>query len=160
MTTQERVYAIGKQLFELTQGEQPSIFNRDFWQGKLMDFVMRDPSFKVDMFRFVDVLPVLTSTHAISQHIKEYLLLPHRQLPMVLSLAIRAAAGGIGSSLAAKAMRKNVIDMAQRFIVGTSAQEATPVLKALHEECMGFTADLLGEATLNTQEALDYRDRY
>lgn len=160
MTTQERVYAIGKQLFELTQGEQPSIFNRDFWQGKLMDFVMRDPSFKVDMFRFVDVLPVLTSTSAISQHIKEYLLLPHPQLPMVLSLAIRAAAGGIGSSLAAKAMRKNVIDMAQRFIVGTSAQEATPVLKALHEECMGFTADLLGEATLNTQEALDYRDRY
>src|SRR4029078_3005812 len=117
-------------------------------------------SFKIDLFRFVDVLPTLTTTDQISSHMRQYLLKPGRELPALLGTAIKLASGGIASGLAAKAIRKNVTDMAERFIVGTSAAEALPVLRDLYKHGFAFTVDLLGEATISDAEADVYQRRY
>jgi len=43
----------------------------------MMEWAMRDEHFKTQLFRFVDVLPALTSSAEVSRHLKEY----HRYRP-------------------------------------------------------------------------------
>ena len=73
---------------------------------------MRDPGFKVDLFRFVDVLPVLQTTSQVAGHVREYLLKDGRDLPGVLNTALKAASHGLTAGLAARAIKKNVAEMA------------------------------------------------
>src|SRR5262249_40434223 len=80
--------------------------------------------------------------------------------PTLLGAAIKLASGGFASALAARAIRKNVTDMAERFIVGRNAAEALPVLKDLHKQGFAFTVDLLGEATTSDAEGEVYQKRY
>ncbi len=159
-TLESEIQQIGQELWQRIRGEVPGIFNKGYWQGKILDWAMADPSFKVDLLRFVDVLPTLQTTEQISQHVAEYLLKDGRELPAIMGAAIKIAAGGWGSGLAAKAIRKNVTDMASRFIVGTNAAEALPELKKLYKDGFAFTVDLLGEATISNEEADAYQRRY
>jgi RHH-type proline utilization regulon transcriptional repressor/proline dehydrogenase/delta 1-pyrroline-5-carboxylate dehydrogenase len=154
------IQRIGADLWERIRGEVPGIFNKGYWQGKILDWAMADPSFKVDLLRFVDVLPTLQTTEDISKHVAEYLVKPGRELPTLLGAAVKVAAGGWGAGIAANAIRKNVTGMAERFIVGTNAAEALPVLKKLYKDGFAFTVDLLGEATISDEEADIYQRRY
>ncbi|MFH1024397.1 MAG: proline dehydrogenase family protein [Planctomycetota bacterium] len=151
---------IGARLHEKIAGEVPGLFRRDFWEGRILEWVMKDPSFKTDMFRFTDVLPSLRDSAAVARHIREYLLKEGRDLPAVITAALRAASGGLTAGVGAWAVRKNITELANRFIVGTNAAAAVPVLKKLHGEGIGFTVDLLGEATLSDAEAEACAARY
>lgn len=157
---QTDIEALGLKLFEEMRGEKPGVFNSDYWQGKLMDWVMKDPSFKVDLFRFVDVLPQLETSDQVARHIREYLLKEGRVLPGVISVALKAAASGLTAGIAAKSIRKNISDMAERFIMGRDAKSAIKELQALHKQGIAFTVDLLGEYTLSDIEADQYQSRY
>src|SRR5690606_12019844 len=57
-------------------------------------------------------------------------------------------------------IKRNVVNMAGNFILGRDAAEAIPLLRKLHGQGIGFTADLLGEATLSHGEAAAYLSRY
>jgi RHH-type proline utilization regulon transcriptional repressor/proline dehydrogenase/delta 1-pyrroline-5-carboxylate dehydrogenase len=161
-TTDASVQQLGRELWQRVQGEVPGIFNKGYWQGRILDWAMRDPSFKVDLFRFVDVLPSLQTTDQVTRHLKEYLIKEGRDLGWAMGAALKVASGGLGfgAGMAANQIRKNVTDMAQRFIVGTNAAEALPVLKKLYKEGFAFTVDLLGEATISDPEADTYQKRY
>jgi len=153
----------GKDLFAKMKGEAPGVFNTAYWQGALLEWAMKDPDFKIDMFRFVDVLPVLDDKEQVSRHIKEYLLKEGRELPAVMNMALKAASSGLTAGLGAMAIKKNVNEMAKNFIVGEDAKSALGVLKKLHHQKGGgiaFTVDLLGEATVSEVEADAYRARY
>ena len=52
---------------------------------------MKDPSFKTEMFRFVDVFPVLNTPEEVNRHIREYLLQPGIKVPTVIKLALKSA---------------------------------------------------------------------
>jgi RHH-type transcriptional regulator, proline utilization regulon repressor / proline dehydrogenase / delta 1-pyrroline-5-carboxylate dehydrogenase len=156
----QAVLLFGQDIWERMKGETPGVFNKDYWQGRILEWAMKDPSFKIDMFRFVDVLPVLQDKEQVARHIKEYLLQEDRELPMVIKTALKAASGGITAGLGAMAIKKNVTDMANRFIVGEDAKSAVGVLKKLHKEGIAFTVDLLGEATVSEVEADAYAARY
>ncbi|MBI3466495.1 MAG: bifunctional proline dehydrogenase/L-glutamate gamma-semialdehyde dehydrogenase [Planctomycetes bacterium] len=151
---------LGRDLWSRTRGEVPGVFDKGYWQGKILEWAMHDPTFKVDMFRFVDVLPTLVGTEQVSQHVREYLLKPGRELPTLLGAALKIASGGLAAGLAARAIRKNVTDLAERFIVGRNAREALPVLCKLYDQQFAFTVDLLGEAVVSDAEADAYATRY
>lgn len=160
MELEAKIAAVGQQLFEISKSEEPGLFNRNYWQGRLLDWVMKDPSFKVDLLRFVDVLPQLNTTEATSDHIKQYLLREDRKLPTLIGTALKAATASLTKKIATKAIRDNVMEMAGRFIVGNSPSEALSALQKLHQEGIAFTVDLLGEATLSEKEAEIYQARY
>src|SRR3989338_1842316 len=84
---------LGEDLWRGIRGETPGIFNPDFWQGKLMEWAMRDHSFLVGLFRFVELLPGLKSREQVYSHIREYLLKEGRRLPAVLEMSLKAASG-------------------------------------------------------------------
>ena len=45
----------------------PSVFNKNFWTGKVMDWCMRNEQVKVQMFRCGDVLPYLNTSSSFGQ---------------------------------------------------------------------------------------------
>lgn len=155
-----QVLKLGQEIWREMQGEVPGIFNKDFWQGRILEWAMKDPSFRVDLFRLVDVLPVLKTRKQVWLHMRDYLIREGRPLPTVLSAALKAASGGITGVVAVEVIKRNVVNMAENFILGHDAAEAIPLLRKLHGQGIGFTADLLGEATLSEGEADAYLARY
>lgn len=145
---------------ERMEGVLPEVFNKNYWQGRLVEWVIQDPNVKVDLFHFIDVLPSLQSNEQVAQHIKEYLLKNNRELPTLLSTALKTTLVGITSNMATRTLRKNVTDMGARFIIGETPETAIPALKKMFNKDLGFTVDLLGEATLSEVEADTYRAQY
>lgn len=155
-----QILGLGERFHREMAGQTPGIFDRSYWEGRLMEWAMRDPAFKVDLLRFVDVLPALHSTGQMASHVREYLLKEGRDVPALLSVAIQAAASSLTAPVVTRTMRKNVALMAGKFILGADAEEALPKLKALWKEGMAFTVDLLGEVTTSDAEGEAYKNRY
>ncbi len=157
---EKSILEIAEQLTVASQKAQPSVFDKDFWTGRMLEFAMKDPAFKIEMFRFVDVFSVLKTPEQIGQHLREYFLRPGQEIPASMQLVIRGAASGIGQKLGGGAMAAQITDMAKKFIVGDNMQTATAALAALRTQRVGFTLDLLGEAALSEEESKVYLQRY
>ncbi|MBN4077386.1 proline dehydrogenase family protein [Sulfobacillus acidophilus] len=161
MVNQSAVLDLGREIFAKIENEKPGIFDANYWQGALIDWVLKDPGFKIDMFRFVDVLPVLKDSKQIQEHVKEYLLKKNREIPLFMGAALKIAArGSFSRKIAAHVIKRKIEQMAHRFIVGQNAAESIAPLLKLHKSGVAFSVDLLGEATLSEQEAHIYQQSY
>src|SRR5579863_6002331 len=144
-----KVQAWGEKIFSLIEAaEPPSFFTKKGLTGALMDWAMRDEHFKTQLFRFVDVLPTLTSASEISRHLKEYL--DTEGLSPTVRAGLKAAA--MAPWLMAPAVKAQVTAMARQFMLGDDAQEILTALRDLHDRQIAFTVDLLGEAVLSEAE--------
>ena len=76
---------------------------------------MRDEAFKVQMFRFVDVLASLRRSDDIVEHLREYF---HGMDGFVPMMQTGLKAAGIFPWLTAYILRRNVSGMARQFIAG------------------------------------------
>ena len=70
----DAILKLGTDLTLKMKGETPGVFNKAYWEGAILEWAMKDPAFKVDMFRFVDVFASLQTKDQVKQHIEEYLL--------------------------------------------------------------------------------------
>jgi len=159
--TDERVVQIGKEIFDRMKGQTPSVFNKDWWSGKIMEFSMKDEAFKVEMFRFVDVFPTLRDHVQVAQHLQEYFCRPDTNFPATFQWGLNMVKpDSMVARMAAGQIEKQMTGMAQKFIAGTTAADATKALKKIWKSDLAFTLDLLGESTVSEVEALDYAKRY
>ena len=55
---------------------------------------MNMPAFKVELFRFVDVLPVLHDSTEVARHIQEYFCRPEQNFPSVLQMGLASLTPG------------------------------------------------------------------
>lgn len=148
----------GEEIFNKVDESGPSLFSRNFWYGEIMDWSMKNESFKTQMFRFVDVLPYLNSGSEVARHLKEYFSEGGEDLPKVFNVGL--GLGSLAPGLMAGAIKKNVTSMAKMFITGETPQEALAVLKKARKQKIGFTVDILGEASLSAAESQDYQNKY
>lgn len=156
---QNQIIAKGEEILKRMEGQSKvSLFSKDFWYGSIMDWSMKNESFKTQMFRFVDVLPSLGSGTEVAKHLKEYFADSGENLPSVFNVGL--GLGSLAPSLMAGAIRKNVTQMAKMFITGENPSECIPVLKKARQNKITFTVDILGEATLSEKEALEYHQKY
>jgi RHH-type proline utilization regulon transcriptional repressor/proline dehydrogenase/delta 1-pyrroline-5-carboxylate dehydrogenase len=155
---QNQVRQKGEEIFQRMGDQKTSIFNKDWWYGSIMEWSMKNPQFKTQMFRFVDVLPTLESGSEVARHLKEYFAEGGEELPKVFNVGL--GLGSLAPGLMASAIRKNVTQMAKMFITGETPEEAISVLKKQRKNQLTFTVDILGEATLSEVEAKDYLQRY
>jgi RHH-type proline utilization regulon transcriptional repressor/proline dehydrogenase/delta 1-pyrroline-5-carboxylate dehydrogenase len=159
--SEQEVLAIGRAILAQMDNQSPSIFKKDYWQGQIMEWSMKMPAFKVEMFRFVDVLPVLHDSEAVARHIQEYFCRPEQDFPSALQWGLKTLKpGSMMARLAASQIEKNVVSMARSFIAGEDAADALGALRGLWKREVAFTVDLLGEATVSEHEARDYERRY
>ena len=158
---ERQVHELGNRIFDLAGESSPTIFDARWWSGKMLEWCIRNETFKVDMFRFVDVFPMLHGAEDVARHITEYFGDVDDELPAPLRWGIKAAgAGTLASRVAAVAARENIEALARRFIAGESPRDAVHMLGELWESGVAFSVDLLGEATLSAPEAEAYRRRY
>jgi RHH-type proline utilization regulon transcriptional repressor/proline dehydrogenase/delta 1-pyrroline-5-carboxylate dehydrogenase len=149
----------GDEILSRMEGQSKgSIFSKDFWYGRIMEWSMKNENFKTKMFRFVDVLPTLTNNNEVADHLKEYFTENGEELPSVFNVGL--GLGKLAPSFLAGAIRKNVTEMAKMFITGENPEEALPVLLKGRKSKICFTVDILGEATLGEKEALQYQSKY
>jgi RHH-type proline utilization regulon transcriptional repressor/proline dehydrogenase/delta 1-pyrroline-5-carboxylate dehydrogenase len=152
-TTQE----LGRYLFERSTGNQPSVWERRWWDDRIMAWAMQDESVKVQMFRFVDVLPMLADSAAVTRHLHEYFDEVKVHLPSAARLGLAVATPhSIAGRALAIAARRNAMGHARRFIAGTTPDEVLSAARRERKQYRAFTLDLLGEAVTSEREA----DRY
>ena len=153
------VVRIGNQLSKLSAGRAPSVYEGRWWTQGAINLAMNDPAFKVQLFRFIDVLPALASDHAVVQLAEEYFGAMHDHV-FGLQWGLKALASTrIGAAITGKSIRHQVEQMARTFIAGGSVADALPVLAGLWKDGRAWSVDLLGEATISSLEADQYRDR-
>lgn len=157
----ERIVSRGRELFAAISGEKPSLFNKGAWMGKVMDWSMKNESFKIQLFRFVDVFPSLTTGKLLTDHIKEYFG-EEKDMPPVLATGAKVAGmlGSLGGAVLNKVLAGNIQEMARQFIVGEHTKEAIKNVERLRRDGFSFVIDVLGEATLSEAEADRYLNTY
>src|ERR1041385_4370681 len=154
-----RIREYGEKMFALIDAaEPPSLFSRKGFYGTLMDFSMRDENFKTQLFRFVDVLPTLTTNAQIARHLNEYLGDDSVKLSPAMRLGLKAAGGA--SWLFGGGIKSQVTGMARQFMLGNDPREIVSILRKLHSEDIAFTVDILGETVVSEVEANHYAQRY
>ena len=158
---EENVRTRGRQLFTLIGNERPSLFNKTAWTGALLDACMQNESFKVQLFRFIDVLPCLSSAAALGRHNEEYFG-REESLPTALRWGAKGMGwgGSVVQSVAGLAIRKNLEMLAREFIVGARVPETLGRLESLRGQGFAFTLDVLGEAIISEREAEEYVANY
>jgi RHH-type proline utilization regulon transcriptional repressor/proline dehydrogenase/delta 1-pyrroline-5-carboxylate dehydrogenase len=122
---------------------------------KAMELASRDAELRAALFRFVDVVPACRSLDDLARHLSAFLEEVDDR-PPTLDVAMRMADSKAGARALGLAATAGVRHMAHRFIVGTSPEDALPVLRELWADGVGSSLDLLGEATVTVEEA----DRY
>jgi hypothetical protein len=70
---QSEVEAIGREIFARMAGAKPKLFSHSNLTGQLLEWSMQKEALKMQLFRLVDVLPVLDSNKEIARHVAEYL---------------------------------------------------------------------------------------
>lgn len=158
---EQQTQVIGREIFARLHTEAPSVFHFSWWDEKILEWCMRDEALKVQMFRFIDVLPMLKTGEQVARHLQEYFLDHQELFPIAVQWGLNVASLGTAPARAvALAVRRNATRMAQRFIAGATPGEALTAIRKLRRQSLAFTLDLLGEATLSEEEATAYEHRY
>jgi RHH-type transcriptional regulator, proline utilization regulon repressor / proline dehydrogenase / delta 1-pyrroline-5-carboxylate dehydrogenase len=156
-TTQE----VGRYLFEHLEVRRPSLWDRRWWDDRIMAWAMNDEAVKVQLFRFIDVLPMLTTPEAVAGHLEEYLSDVHDRLPSAARFGlVMVTPTALGRRGLAAAARRNALAHARRFIAGADVKEV--LAAALHQrrQTRAFTLDVLGEAVASEREADQWQQAY
>jgi RHH-type transcriptional regulator, proline utilization regulon repressor / proline dehydrogenase / delta 1-pyrroline-5-carboxylate dehydrogenase len=157
---EQNVKRIGMKLNDLIGGEIPSLFDGRRWKGQVMERAMRDETFKVQLFRFIDVLPALKNDSLVMDLLNEYFA-DVEEAPKILRLGLsRLSAARILPQVSARIIRRGAESFARQFIAGRDPEDSLPALEDLNKEGLAITIDLLGEAVLTDGEANEYARRY
>jgi RHH-type proline utilization regulon transcriptional repressor/proline dehydrogenase/delta 1-pyrroline-5-carboxylate dehydrogenase len=151
---ESRTQRYGREIFARLDGARAVPFSPSWWDDLLMGWTMRDESLKVQLFRFVDVLPLLHSPEAITRHLREYFGEAAATLPGWINALVRhLPARGPLAWLVAAVARRGAERLARKFIAGSNLAEALAAVARLRRRSLAFTVDLLGEATITEKEA-------
>jgi RHH-type proline utilization regulon transcriptional repressor/proline dehydrogenase/delta 1-pyrroline-5-carboxylate dehydrogenase len=163
-TVEQETQRLGREVWQNWHRRKPTIFERRWWDDRLLGVAMADESVKVQMFRFVDVLPRLKTHDDVTRHLQEYFEEVRHHLPWAVELVKFGIEQIRPNSVMSRALaynaRMNALRMARRFIAGTTVSEVLAAITKLRQQGFAFTLDLLGEAVISESEAETYQRQY
>src|SRR5262249_5189568 len=143
-----------RELFARVERQGPIPLSGDWWDDRLMGWTMSSEPVKLQLFRFIDALPLLDGADTVTRHLREYFEQAREALPGWARFGLNGIpARGAGAALLARAARANAHRLARRFIAGSNLEEALRTVARLRRKQLAFTLDLLGEATITEEEA-------
>src|SRR5438093_7811783 len=157
---QSEIEQRGKRIFELVDKYPESLFSKAGFYQRLMTLSMRDEQLKLQLFRFVAVLPSLHTSDEIIEHLQEYFADGHESGKVAESLGASIRLAGIVPGSSGPNLRWTVSEMARQFIAGRNPNDVMRTLRKRRTQHIGFTVDLLGEAVVSETEADEYAARY
>ena len=155
---EERILALGAEMLERARAHKSGLLSAKFYNDALMEWSMKDQQFKVQLFRFVDCFPMLKTPEAVFEHLEDYLSQPGVTVPGVIAAALKA--GRLLPGTAARTISSQIEAMAGKFIAGVDAAGALPGLRAMWDQGVAFSVDLLGETCVSDAEADEYARKY
>ena len=155
---EDRTRRIGRAMLREARRPRAGFLSSRFWSDQLMLWAMKDPSFKTQLFRFVDAFPMLKTPADVHACLVDYLGQSGMTLPPTMEIGLKAS--GLAKGLLAKTVTSRIKALAANFIGGENASDAMPKLRKLWDAGVAFSVDLLGEACVSDQEALAYQRRY
>ncbi|HEV8064895.1 MAG TPA: proline dehydrogenase family protein [Acidimicrobiales bacterium] len=155
---ERRVVAVAKEIARLGGNTKAGAYEMSRMTRLMMNVAMRMPEFQTQLFRFVDVFPAMGDESDTVQHLSEY---------FAKGVAPSFVSGGVklansvpkGKAMASRVARKEISRMAEQFIIGTNAAEASQALGKMWRQGSAATIDLLGEHTFSHSEADRYAKR-
>src|SRR5256885_12491945 len=157
-----RVQQIGRDIFDRVAADRQAFYSADRWTAALFAWSLAHEEAKLQLFRFVAVLPALDSDRDLVRHLREYL--EGREAPyaglLPAALGVGGVAGRVGDAVIGVMLRETVRRLARRFIAGSTPAEARRAALDARRAGQAFTLDLLGEACLSDVEADAYEARY
>jgi len=154
------ILVFGRKIFDQIGKEQPSAFNKNFWISHILEWAMTRPELKLNIFRLVDVLPVLKDSKGIARHIDEYLEQCQAEIPWFARLGLHLKPELVRNRIMSLLINNGVRQMAELFIAGETPESSLKALRRIRKAGMAFTIDLLGEYSLSEEEASVYMERY
>jgi len=156
-----RVQAIGRELFDRVAGERQAFYSADRWTAALFAWSLAHEDAKLQLFRFIDVLPALDNDRDLVRHLREYFEGRDAPYAALLKTALGVArVGRLGEKVVGVMLRETVRRLARRFVAGSTPAEARQAALSARRAGQAFTLDLLGEACLSDTEADAYEQRY
>ncbi len=149
---------IGGEFLARGREHRAGLLSSRFWSDRLVQWAMKDQAFKIQLFRFVDVFPMLRDSRQVHEYLTEYLSQPGVNLSGWMDLGLRA--GGLAKGLFAATVSNRIMTLAETFIAGADAASALSKLESLWGDGVAFSVDLLGEACVSDAEARAYQRRY
>src|SRR5947209_14335673 len=113
---EHEVGALARRIAELGAGERSRIVQSSWWSERMLQWAMSHPSFKTQLFRFVDVFPATSGDADVLRHVREYF--EGGDIPKALDMGVDVAdhiPGG--SAITASVARRQIRRMAEQFIV-------------------------------------------
>src|SRR5271167_4970982 len=86
---EQLTHAFGHDLFARLDQRGPVLFSPRWFDDRLMEWSMADEALKVQLFRFIDALPLLKTPAEISGHLQEYFAEAGPALPAWARLGVR-----------------------------------------------------------------------
>src|SRR4030081_1351736 len=154
---QSEVERRGEEIFALVDQHPESLFSKAGFYQRMMALSMRDEHFKVQMFRFVDVLASLRRGGEIVRHLDEYFDDMRNGYAPLIRTGVQIAK--IMPWVSGQVLLWNVSGMARQFIAGKNPDDVMKTLRKRRAQHIGFTVDLLGEAVVSEKEATEYAAR-
>ena len=149
----------GQTLAEQAHQHTPGFWDHRWWTNLLLDWGTRDEQFKVQLFRFIDVLPALQTDTQFVRILKEYFQdLPSLPAPLRWLLT-RFSNNPLTAKVGTRVLRRQFLKMAYTFMAGETVGKALPTLAHLWQAGCAFSFDLFGEATVSEYEADLYHKR-
>jgi RHH-type proline utilization regulon transcriptional repressor/proline dehydrogenase/delta 1-pyrroline-5-carboxylate dehydrogenase len=146
------VRKIGEDLFRLMDAHpSPGILSKKGAYARIMEWSMKDPAFKAQLFRFVDVLPSLSSSAEIVRHLQEYL--GDKAVELNPAMRTGLAAAAFAPALVAGPVKANVTSMAGQFVAGATPGDLVKRFRSNAAAGIATTIDLLGETVVSASEA-------
>lgn len=176
---EELTHRLGREMLERARSAEPGPLSLTYWQECALRELTRNEAFKVQAFRFVDVLPMLRDPAQVGQRLREYFspeqlgrvptrtpldeLRPNRDgwlHRVAAGLAQHAPTRGISARLVAWVAHQVAASMARTFVAGETPQQAERVVRRWRARGLAFTIDVLGEAALSPSESAHYQGVY
>jgi RHH-type proline utilization regulon transcriptional repressor/proline dehydrogenase/delta 1-pyrroline-5-carboxylate dehydrogenase len=154
MTERERVEQaaarIGADILRRIEASRGASFAQDLERDPLVVWARRGEAFLAQVFRFIDLYPVLESDAELLDYLTACIGDPHAVLldPSTPEADVPAA------------VRSIIRDLASRFAAGETLADALRLGRRLHEQGYALTLDILGEAVTSEREADDHTRAY
>ncbi|MGB5605307.1 MAG: proline dehydrogenase family protein [Gammaproteobacteria bacterium] len=154
---EERIQALGTALLERAgQGHG----GHQGWLDALIARSIQDEDFRVQVLRFIDVLPALRDDTELVHHLQEYFSTVDLPWPGVSRWSLRHSGSPWAVHVAAPLVRTTLRGLSRRFMGGHTVRQALETARGLHARGMQYTLDLLGEAVTGETEAGRYQQAY
>ena len=153
-----RIQSLGQRLLEQAGREMKQAGNG--WLDAFVERAIQDREFRVQILRFVDVLPTLQDDAVLVAHLKEYFDGVELPWPAVSHWSLRHSDAPWAAPIAAPLVRATLRGLSRRFMGGSTLEQALKTIARLRKRGMLYSLDLLGEAVVSESEADGYQLAY